>query len=142
MSYRLGINMLPQFEPGEEVVYFKPWVWGASAKSLPTYRLYWSLPPLWEMGVYVTDRRVLVVTHLLRLLRSDYSIWFGEDAAFMGREVVRDVSVQSVPILGRCVEVVSEDRAWHWYRSHRLRLRLFTRDPEPIYATIAQRIRR
>ena len=130
MSWGVKFNLLPKLAAKEEVLYFKNWVWAASGKSLPYYRWFFSLPPLWEGGLYVTDRRVLFISHLCRLLTFESSQWFEGVAQSDDEEFVRDVSVGRHRVFGPFLEVVSHNPAKPWYRSHELRGRFFMRHPE------------
>lgn len=130
MSWRIKFNVLPSIGAEERVLYFKNWLWAASGKSLPSYRLFFSLPPLWEAGFYVTDRRVLLMSHVLRLFTFEISQWYqGADAAD-DEEFVRSTRVGRHRVLGPFLEVVSHNPVKRWYRSHELRIRFFIRNPE------------
>jgi len=129
---KVGLSLLPTFLPGERVLSFKPRLWFASGKSPPTYRLWFSLPPLWEAGFYVTERRILIVFHLFRLVRLEYSLWLGKNAQQEGYDSVKEVSVGQSRLFGNYLQLVSENRTEHWYRSRDARLRLFLRRPDPV----------
>ena len=135
MSVAFSFNLLPSLLPGEKVLFFKRWVWGLSAKSPPSYRIFWSAPPLWEAGLYVTDRRLLLVVHLFRLLTQQVSLWLHEEE---GDEYVKDVSVGRSRLFGPYLEVVSENPTKEWFRSPRCRSRFFMRDPESLRGIIAE----
>jgi hypothetical protein len=116
----------------------KGWLWAASAKSLPmTYRWDMSLPPVCEIGLYVTDRRVLPVAHMFRLVTQECSLWYEGRNPPDDQELIKEVSVGSHMLLGPYLEVISEDPARHWYRSDRLRLRLFMKSAEQYHEVIA-----
>ena len=59
MGWGISLNLMPRLLPGEEVLCARQWLWGVSAKSLPTYRWEVSLPPIEEMGLCVTNFRSL-----------------------------------------------------------------------------------
>ena len=138
MGVRHKFNVLPSLLPGEKVLFFKKWVWGASVKSLPTYRDFFSLPPLWEAGLYVTDRRVLLVAHLVRLLTQEVSQWFEGKQDPEDDETIKEVRVGKGALAGPYLEVVSESEVKRWYRSPRFRLRLFMRNPEFLYRLLSE----
>ena len=144
MGVRVGtcflfkVNVLPSLLAGEKVLFFKPWVWAASGKSLPTYRVWCSLPPVLEHGLYVTDRRVLHVFHFCRLITQECSQWFEGKQEPGYDESVKDVSVGTGPLLGPYLDVVSESLVKRWYRSRRLRLRLYMRNPESVCRIISE----
>jgi len=138
MSVAFSFNLLPSLLPGEKVLFFKRWVWGLSAKSPPSYRIFWSAPPLWEAGLYVTERRLLLVVHLFRLLTQQVSLWLDGQHQPGGHECVEDVSVGRSRLFGPYLEVVSENPTKEWFRSPRCRSRFFMRDPESLRRIIAE----
>jgi len=138
MSCLISISLMPRLLPGERVFYIRRWIWAASGKSLPSYRLFFLLPPIQEAGIYVTDRRVLLVGYLFRILAFETSIWFPRCVVSETDEVVQTVTVDRMPIFGRYIEIISKDPVKHWYRSQQSRLRLFVRDPQSLHDMIAQ----
>ena len=136
LGFKLGI--LPAFQPGETVLHFQKWLWALSCKSPPTYRLFFSLPPLTEAGLYVTDRRIVVVACVLRLLIQEFSLWFAPASLEPSRELFKAVSVGSGRWSGSYLEVISEDPRPHWYRSRELRLRFFMRHPGALERLISE----
>jgi hypothetical protein len=83
-----------------------------------------------DIGLYVTDRRVLLVAHIFRLVTQECSLWYGGRNPPDDLELIKEVSVGRHMLLGPYLEVISEDSVRHWYRSHRLRLRLFMKSAE------------
>jgi len=140
MGLRYRFGFLPDLRPGEKVLYVKPWVWSASFKSLPSYRVFFSLPPLWEAGLYVTDRRVLLVACVFRLLSQEFSIWFPGKAEPGDQELLKKVGRGSFHLLGEYLEIISEGPGKRWYRSRQLRSRLFMRHPEVIHDLISKEL--
>jgi serine/threonine protein kinase/protocatechuate 3,4-dioxygenase beta subunit len=136
-SLRFKTSYLPDLLPGETVVHVKLRLWGVFNKSLPTYRLFFSLPPFWEAGLYVTNRRILFVSHFFGLLAQQFSIWFPGRAPEGEAEFLRKVSVGRSRWLGRCLDVKSETSLKRWYRSRELLLRLYVRAPEALRDAIA-----
>jgi hypothetical protein len=128
----------PTFQPGETVLYCQPWVRALSCKSPPSYRLFFSLPPLTEMAMYVTDRRIFLIDCFLRLLPQEFSVWFSRGPQGEEREMFKSVSTGRVHWSGNYLELISEDLQTHWYRSRELRLRLFLRNPEPLRQLISE----
>ena len=129
MALGFKFNTLPAFQPGETVLHCKKWLWAISCKSLPSYRLFFSLPPLWEAGLYVTDRRIVLMAHAFRLLTQEFSIWFRRTTGGKDPELFKSVSTGCGRWSGSYLELISEDPRTHWYRSRELRLRLFLRNP-------------
>lgn len=140
MNLRIDFNLLPHIQPDEKVLCVKKWLWAASFKSLPTYRFFFSLPPIMESGIYVTDRRLLKVLYIFRILSIEMSIWFPGYATAEKDETMRSVTIDEMPVFGRYLEIISEDSIKRWYRSRQLRIRLFLRDPQPICGLISQAI--
>lgn len=139
---RTSINLLPSFQAGEKVVFFKKWVWLGSMKSLPSYRLWPSLPPIVEHGMYVTQRRVLHVFHIFRLLRQELSQCFDEKDKSEYGEFMKEVNVGKSWLFGPYLEIVSECPTKSWWRSSELRLRLFMGNPESVRRVIAEEVTR
>ena len=142
MDIRFEFCLLPQLISQEKVVYFKRWVWGASFKSYPTYRVFFSLPPLWEEGFYVTDRRILIVTYLFRLFAQEYSLWFPGKGRSPDSEFVKEVRVGEGRVFGKYLEIISEDPIKHWYRSRELRSRIFMRNAGDVCKLISDQLER
>jgi hypothetical protein len=115
----------------------KKWIWAGSAKSLPSYRVFFPLPPLCAFGLYVTDRRVLTVAHLFLLFTVEVSQWFEGKADVQGIDIIEEVRIGRIFGI-RFLEIVSHSSKRRWWRSSRLRLRLFMRDAEPVYRLILQ----
>ena len=135
---RVSVSLVPRLLSGEKVLSIRQWIWAASGKSLPSYRLFFLLPPIQEAGIYVTDRRVLLVAYLFRIFAFEASIWFPRCVASETDEVIQSETVDRMPILGRYIEIISTDPVKHWYRSPESRLRLFVRDPQSLHNVIAQ----
>jgi hypothetical protein len=130
--------MLPSFLPGEKVLFFKSWVWAGSFKSWPSYRWLLSVPLLVEHGLYVTDRRVLHVFHIFRIIKQEERQWFEGKQEPGDNELVKDVSCGKSLLLGPYLDIVSENPVKRWYRSPKIRLRLFMKNPERIRRIIAE----
>jgi hypothetical protein len=60
-SVWLSTSALPDLLPGERTVHSRKRLWAVVNKSWPIYRLFFSLPPLWSAGLYLTDRRILFI---------------------------------------------------------------------------------
>jgi hypothetical protein len=138
MGIRFSFNMLPKFLPGEKVLLFKPWLWFGSDKSFLHYRIFLPIPLLCEAGLYVTDRRVLLVFYLCRLFILENSIWLKGKGELEDNEFIEEISVGRNFLLGTYLEIVSETSPRPWYRSHRVRLRLFMRQAEAVHRIVAE----
>ncbi|NOS72889.1 MAG: protein kinase [Verrucomicrobia bacterium] len=127
---RFRTSMLPELLPGERVVHFKRRVWAAFTYSPPSCRLFFSLPPLWEAGLYVTDRRILFVAHALGVFGQEFSIWFNRNLKAGRRELLQTTSTGRSFLLGDYLDIRSEAPQRHWYRGRELLLRIYTRRPD------------
>ncbi len=134
---RTSFNLLPLLRHEEKVLFLKRWVPIGSVKSLPTYRWWVSLPPFVEHGLYVTNRRILHVFIIFRLLKQEHSQWFHGKQEPEDEELFKEAEVGRSLLLGPYVDVVSENVVKRWWRSRRCRLRLFMRDPESVYKVIS-----
>ena len=142
MSIRFSFNMLPKLLSGEKVLLFKPWLWFVSGKSPPNYRIFFPIPLLCEAGLYITDRRVLLVAYLFRLFIQENSIWLKGKGEPGDNEFIEETSVGENFLLGTYLEIVSETSPRPWYRSHRARLRFFMKDAEFVRRVIAEAMTR
>lgn len=144
MGIRYSFNMLPKFLPGEKILLFKPWLWfgsgkKSSGKSFPYYyRIFFPIPLLCEAGLYVTDRRVLLVSYLCRLLIMENNLWFKDKGKLEDNEFIEETSVSRNFLLGPYLEIISEAYPAPWYRSHQARLRIFMKDAEFARRVIAE----
>jgi hypothetical protein len=141
MGIRYSFNILPKLLPGEKVLLFKPWLWFASGKSFPSYRIFFPIPILCEAGLYITDRRVLLVFYLCRLFTMENSLWFKDKGKLEDNESIEEISVGENFLLGTYLEIVSEISPVPWYRSHRARLRFFMKDAEFARRVIVEAIK-
>ena len=114
----------PRLLAGERVLYFKPVVWAASGKSLPSYRFSLRLPLIQEMGLYITDRRVVLSCWLLRLVHVEWMAWFGSKDGNADRDQIEEVSVGRNPVLGQYLQLATYDPVKHWWRSRKARIRI------------------
>jgi hypothetical protein len=142
MPLGFKLCVLPAFQPGETILHFKKCVWALSCKSSPTYRLFFSLPPLMEAAMYVTDRRILLLDCVVRLFPQEFSIWFAHESPGQDQEMFETVSASRGRWSGSYLELVSRNVEPHWYRSRELRLRLFMRDPETLRQLISETARK
>ena len=53
----IHFSPFPVLKPGERILCMRHFVKVLSGKSSPSYRCHFSLPPLFDNGLYVTDRR-------------------------------------------------------------------------------------
>ena len=141
MGIRFKFNLLPSLLPEEKVLFFKKWVWAFFVESLPTYRMNISLPPFVEAGLYVTDRRVLLVISCFRVFIQESSQWFEGRGTVEDKEFIKEVCVGESRFWGPYLDVVSEGQE-SWYRGKKFRLRLYMKNPEPVRQIISEEIMR
>jgi hypothetical protein len=137
MKCHFQFNVLPKLQEGETVLLFLPTVWVMSSRSMPSYRVFASVPPLFEAGVYITERRILILVSLLRLVTQEVSLWFG-DFAVPGEDEIRSSSVGKGSYLGPYLDVTTTNNDSHWLRSSDLRVRMYTRHAHQAHAIISQ----
>lgn len=135
-SGRYQLGLMPNLLPGERVQFQKR-VGATVWKSLPTYRFNVSWPRLSEVELYVTDRRAIVLTHVLRLVTNEFSIWFPIAAPGAACELFKRVTTGQSRWFGPYLDLISEHPEKRWYRSQELRLRLYVREPEVLETLIS-----
>jgi len=128
-------------EPGENVLHFIPSVGFISSKALPSYRLFFPIPPLMKASLIITDRRIIILVYLFGFVIQEFSSWY------LGRnpegklEIIESASVGRLKILGPYLEVVSYNDKRPWYYRYlcaaRVRLRFYMKNPEPLYESIS-----
>lgn len=138
---KVSLNLLPRLLAGERVLHCQPWLWAASGMSLPSYRVSLSLPLVQEMGLYVTDRRVLLSCWLFRLIRLEWAAWLVRKDESADQDSIKEVSVGRSPLLGRYLQLVTYDPVKHWWRSREARVRLFMKNPEPLFRFLTEALR-
>ena len=134
----ISLSLSPRLEPGEKVLYFKPIVWVASGSSLPSFRVALSIPPIQEMGLYVTNRRVVLPAWVLRLFRVEWTACFGEVDQAADHDFVERVSVGRNRLFGPYLELITCNPVEHWWRSRKARIRLFMKSPELLCRLISE----
>ena len=80
--------------------------------------------------MYITDRRIMLVSHLLGVFGQEFSIWFSRNVQAGQRELFQKVSTGKSFLLGDCLDIRSEAPDSHWYRGQGLLLRIYTHQPE------------
>jgi hypothetical protein len=142
MGMRFKFNLLPTLQPGEKVLFVKKWVGFCTCLSSPNYRWSFSLPPVLEQGLYVTDRRVLHIWHVFRLLTQEFDQWFEVKSQVPDTELIKEANSGRNWLCGPYLEIVSENSSRLWYRSQRARMRLYMRNPKSACQIIAEAISR
>ena len=135
MATRFRFNVQPSFYPGERVLFTKNWLWFLSCKALPTYRVVFPLPPLCQAGMYVTDRRVLIVFPMLGLASLETDAYFSGAGEPREKEILKGVTCGRNWLLGPYLQIMTEDSQVHWYSflpSPVARFRIYMKNPERI----------
>lgn len=136
--YRMGRRSA--FGPDETVLHEVPRVRCMSSHSPPSSTVYGSLPPLWHASLFVTNKRVFVVTYALGVVIQELSSWYPGLAPAGDTELVATVGQGKARLLGNYLEIVTrnEHRSWYWRNicSPDLRLRIGLPEPAPLLATI------
>jgi len=100
--------------------------------------VFFSLPPLFEAGLYITNRRVLVLASAFRLITQEMSQWYAGKSDTADDEFITRFEVGRSSLLRPYLDVVSTCGKKRWYRSPELRLRLHMQDAEAAYRVIAE----
>jgi cytidylate kinase len=95
-----------------------------------------------DQGFYVTDRRVLLVGYMFRVLKFEYSLWFEEAGVPDNNDIVKEVNVRKSRIAGPYLEIVAESPVKQWLRSRQATIHIFMRNPEPVRKIIAEAMTR
>lgn len=141
LGMRYRFDLTPGLLPGETVLAVRRWLWRGSFRSLPSYRAFFSLPPLWEVGLYITDRRVLIVSHLFRLVTTEFSQWYQGKADPDDHDIIREARVGRSPLGGTFLEIISHNRRRRWWRSPKARMRLFLPNAESVGCVVREAAR-
>jgi hypothetical protein len=139
----VSFNMLTSFLSGEKVLFLKRWVWAVSGRLWPYYyRWSFSIPPVMEQGLYVTDRRVLLVGYMFRVLKFEGSLWFEGTGVPDNNNIVKEVNVRKSRIAGPYLEIVAESPVKRWFHSRQGTVHIFMRNPESVRKIIAEAMTR
>lgn len=136
LTKSLGVPLRPL--DTETVLFSHPLLWLVSGKSLPSYRVSLTLPWLQEIGLYVTDQRVVLPYQISGLLKSDWTAWFDSEDEVSDRDQIEAVSTGRHPLLGPYLQLLTYNPAPHWWRSQQGRIRCYMKDPEPVCRVIAE----
>jgi hypothetical protein len=125
-------------EPEERVIHEQRRFRAVSSTTIPSYRVGFNLPPLWQISLVVTDRRCLVLTDFFHCMTQEIGMWYPGQNPDDDPETIMKVSCQT-GLFGRCLEIRTHNprRRQRWLWSPNLTLRFFLRDPEFIENAIA-----
>lgn len=112
-----------------------------SSTTLPSYRIGFSLPPLWRISLLITDSRCIVVTDLFHCMTQEVGMWYPGRNPEDDPETITGVRATS-GIFGRCLEIRTHNpkRRQRWLWSPDMTLRFFLSDPGSLKAVIAQQM--
>jgi len=111
----------------------------ASGKAWPNYRIGLWIPFIFETGVYVTNKRIMLVSHNFRLLTQELSLWFKDNTEKRrNSDFIQGIHLGKSWIWGPYLEVKFENSSKLWYRSSNAWIRLYTKKPEIIHTAITQ----
>lgn len=106
MTVRASCSTLAMMAPGEKVLFSKPRLWFWHYRGPWSYRFNLSCPVVAETGLYITDKRLLLIFGMMRLIFLEHSIAIaGADVdSHTGR--VTGARVARSRLLGRYVEIL------------------------------------
>lgn len=117
----------PALLPGERLLRTK-YVWAASGKSLPNYRLFVSLPPVIDARLYITDRRVIFSANLFFYIVSGHlSQWYLQSPS-PDEDTLTAVTSAYMRLAGDYLQLDSRTENKQRFRTRELRTRIFTGD--------------
>jgi hypothetical protein len=84
-----------------------------------------------------SERRILILVSLFRLVTQEVSLWLG-DFARPDEDEIHGSSVGKGSVLGSYLDVMTTNDGTHWLRSTDLRVRMYTRHAHQAHAIISQ----
>lgn len=137
MGVRFKLLGMSPLLPDEVVLHSQKRFRAISSTCLPSYRIGFHMPPLILMTLYVTNRRLLLVSSLFLFSTQEIDLWFEGKKPEDRTELITSVSVTN-GLFGRCLEVRSRDprRRQRWLWSPDLTLRFFFKNPEEVETII------
>jgi hypothetical protein len=139
MSFKIGLGFHPRSD--ETVLHTVHPVWWMTSKALPSYRAFFSLPPLMSASLVVTTLRIVVVASLFGLRIQEFYCWHRGQALPDDPEIIQSVGTGRSRFLGECLEVVTHHPARLKYLNFlcapRCELRFYTRKARILAETIA-----
>jgi len=121
-------------QQGEEVLYHNPSIGFASSLSFPSYHIYFPFPLVWNLELYVTNKRFLIVFSMFGRVIQEFWAWFPSQKPLDDKEEILQFEAKSNKI-GEFLEVTTiyQKRPLYWFCSNKIRLRFYTRDCNRIY---------
>ena len=130
------------WQPNETVLHEQRHFRAVSSTCLPSYRIAFQMPPLLRLTLYVTNRRVQVVSRMFGCLTQEIDLWYPPHLPADRTETVTGVAVTR-GLFGPCLELRSRDprRRQRWLWSPDLTLRFFFANPERVERIIREAMR-
>ena len=138
MGLKFRFSLLPDLHPDEKIEAAKKWVGFCTGLSFPNYRWSFSLPPLIEQGVLITDKRILHVFYICRIFSQQFDQWFDSNNPAQDAELIQEVTSGRHWLLGSFLEIISENQEKPWYRSRKARIRIYTKDADQFCKIITE----
>jgi len=133
MGIRFKFGKMSPLLPDERVLHNQACFRAVSSACLPSYRIWFNLPPLWATTLFVTNRRCLVVTDLFRAITQEVDMWYSSHNPDDRTDIITTVSCKK-GLFGRCLEIRSRDpkRPRQWLCSPNMTVRFFLKNPESV----------
>jgi len=90
------------------------------------------------MGLYITDRRILLPVWVLRIFRVEWMAWYAGRDETLDADYLESVAVGRNAFFGTYLELITWNPVEHWWCSRKARIRLFMRNPEPVCRVITE----
>jgi hypothetical protein len=93
--------------PGEVIQHSIDSIPFISGKALPSYRVFFPIPPLMRAGLLVSEQRMILVAYMFGFLVQESSFWYRATAPADDPEIIQSVALGEHKLLGKYLEVVS-----------------------------------
>ena len=137
MGIRFKCGAMTPLPPDENVLYIQSKFRAVTGTSLPSYKIYFNLPPAWALSLYITNRRCLIVTRLFGVFTQEMDLWYPACKPAADSEYI--ISIACVKgLFGKCLEIRSFDplRPKTWLCSKKMTLRFFLNNAEHLESII------
>jgi len=133
LKFKFFGNKTP-FQKGETVLYHDPSLGFVTSLSLPTYKIYFPLPLIWKLELYITNKRLLIVFSMFGKVIQEFWTWFPSQKPPDDNEEIARFEAKSNKI-GEYLEIITmyQGRPLYWFCSNKIRLRFYTREFKRIY---------
>ncbi|MEO0529100.1 MAG: hypothetical protein AAF266_00850 [Planctomycetota bacterium] len=121
----LTLGRTPTLMPGERVRHVKRWLGLVVFHSLPSHRWLFTLPPLCDAVLRVTDRRLILSDHVMLAITQHASFW-RPGTPTLADDVIDQITVDRSRVLGPYVQIISEAPNTSWWRSRTAWVRIYS----------------